>query len=887
MTDENTILFSYDSSLMLSITQRHELLKTNKMVPLPKQIAENKAKYVNPFFISSSSSSPDVISRIENIESSSHIATLWNSYFLRHLLSSTCDYALNSYLTKAMVTNDDNQQQTPTALCLAEYSLPFITNSFSLAMAEVTAATRLKTLELRSNHLLTIPSFILKTTSLKKLILCNNELFSIPPQVIRQCLLLEELNLKGNHLIALPSTIKDLSKLTRLVISENLITEINEEEVPATLQSFEIAHNPLVSSALVNQANLIPPRVGLLDLSSLSLPSVPRSLRLCSQLQILNLSDNDLKTFSLGDFTTSLVELNFSHNRLLKTLPEALFSMTNLRKLYLDGCSLQCIPASIQRLSKLRRLSLEDNELEFLPLEMGEHLSDLQELKLSQNRFSSFPSAVIKQLPKLEFLLIHHNNLSVLPNDIFSRLPELSTLDISYNKISHLPVELGKLQTIKTLKVAGNPWRFPPPEIIAQGVSSLIEYLRSMLGQDALLNNQLSLMVVGHEKSGKTSVVKGLVEKRECSQDISYLTSSSSSSASSSMIDIIGMRENIKLWSDSTNSNKTTLLFDTWDFTGGDLVSMAAHLFFRTDTTLYLLCWNLELTVDDARLEYWLQLISRRAPQAPVIIVGTHSEYVSKAAALATMTSGVFERFNSRFPDNVRSVVAVSWTKRLGFDKLWRSIESALQNESWMGECFPARFRQLKDSLAHDAEKRGSGGGPSSPFDVGGRPPIITTKEIHALCDSVGIPAQQHEAAIATMVRFGTLHSLPGDTALFVLDVGWLVRFVSSLFQASKTVWLNGRLKHHLLQEIWDPNEYDPKYHPLMIDLLGVSSPAFILLILQLTHLTTLSSSETPTSVLHHTRYDFICGSSELGAIATSRRETSDVGAGLASIRGL
>jgi len=731
------------------------------MVPLSKHIADNKEHFLNPFYDPTEESTT-----IDYIDAD---LVVWNKYFLRFAFSEACKHDLQAIQSK-------QQQQF---ISLADWGLPLLPSSIFRE-----SATELKTLKLGGNHLISPPTFLLQTTALKKLILNNNHLFTLPSSLFKQLKLLEELNVENNYISYLPS-FKELTKLKRVLVSKNNLREL--VDLSSSIISLEIGDNPLTPAALMK---LVLPQVGLLDLSSLLLTTIPTSFQSCSQLQILNLSNNKIKAFSSElKGLTQLMEFNLGNNP-LEVVPEAVFGLTNLRYLYLSQCELVKISPSIQYLSKLSIVKLEDNNLNALPLEMDQ-LTGLKELYLSTNSFSTFPPALCR-MTNLEVLSIHHNNITVIPNEI-SKLKELLTLDISHNRISHLPVEVCKL-SLKTIRMAGNPWRFPPPEIIAHGMGFMMEYMKSLLGQDAIHHNQLNMMVIGHSKSGKTSVVKGLIEKRECTQECSTLTSHRS-------ISITQMRENIRLHDDE---KKTTLLFETWDFTSTDLLLMA-HLFFRADMTLYLLCWNLELEMEDAQLEYWLEIISRRAPQAPILLVATHSDCVGKNSN--KIVNKALERL-SRFSDNIRSAVLVSSTKKAGFDQLWAAVESALQNESWIGESFPARFRQLNDALKREGETRAI--------------PIITLKEVNELCESVSIPAQQNGAAMSSMIRFGTLHSLPGDNTVFVLNVGWVIGLISSLFEASKTVWLEGILKHRLLQEIWKPDVYDPKYHPRLIDLLGV-----------------------------------------------------------------
>jgi GTPase SAR1 family protein len=72
------------------------------------------------------------------------------------------------------------------------------------------------------------------------------------------------------------------------------------------------------------------------------------------------------------------------------------------------------------------------------------------------------------------------------------------------------------------------------------------------------------------------------------------------------------------------------VVFSTWDF-GGQREYYATHQYFLSKRSLYLVVWK----VTDGEkglhgLQQWLVNIQARAPNAPVIIVGTHLDQVKK-----------------------------------------------------------------------------------------------------------------------------------------------------------------------------------------------------------------------------------------------------------------
>lgn len=72
-----------------------------------------------------------------------------------------------------------------------------------------------------------------------------------------------------------------------------------------------------------------------------------------------------------------------------------------------------------------------------------------------------------------------------------------------------------------------------------------------------------------------------------------------------------------------------SLILNAWDF-GGAPIYGSTHTFFFTPNTLYMLVANVMDEQVAAKLDYWLSVITARAGKAPVIVVGTRLDEVSK-----------------------------------------------------------------------------------------------------------------------------------------------------------------------------------------------------------------------------------------------------------------
>ena len=123
----------------------------------------------------------------------------------------------------------------------------------------------------------------------------------------------------------------------------------------------------------------------------------------------------------------SVFRLDLS-KRKLKEVPPEVFQLTELRELNLGRNQLTEIPENIYKLSNLQRLYLNNNRLTALPQRIGT-LKNLQLLDLDRNRIEALPPE-IGMLINLEVLSMWDNELSDLPDDIKSLRSILRKLEL-------------------------------------------------------------------------------------------------------------------------------------------------------------------------------------------------------------------------------------------------------------------------------------------------------------------------------------------------------------------------------------------------------------------------------------------------------------------------
>ncbi|KAG6736831.1 hypothetical protein POTOM_060271 [Populus tomentosa] len=202
------------------------------------------------------------------------------------------------------------------------------------------------------------------------------------------------------------------------------------------------------------------------DLSGMSLETIPNPSLNLAAICKLNLSNNDLQMIpeSLTARMLNLVVLDV-HSNQLRSLPNSIGCLSKLKALNVSCNLLVSLPRTIENCRSLEELNVNFNKLSRLPDTMGFELVTSRSSRLREPYQSRGP----KCKPKLQYL-------ETLPYSI-GLLLSLVELDVSYNKITTLPDSMGCLRKLQKLSVEGNPLISPPMEVVERGVPFVKEYL--------------------------------------------------------------------------------------------------------------------------------------------------------------------------------------------------------------------------------------------------------------------------------------------------------------------------------------------------------------------------------------------------------------------------
>ncbi|XP_061635491.1 leucine-rich repeat-containing protein 7 isoform X10 [Phyllopteryx taeniolatus] len=246
--------------------------------------------------------------------------------------------------------------------------------------------SKLRILELRENHLKTMPKSIHRLTQLERLDLGSNE-FSEVPEVLEQIHNLKELWMDNNSLQSIPGSLGKLRQLRYLDLAKNRI-----ENLDTDVSGCEALEDLLLSSNMLQH--------------------LPDSIGMLKKLTTLKVDDNQLTSLpgTIGSLCL-LEELDCSCNE-LESLPPTIGYLHSLRTFAADENFLIELPREIGNCKNVTVMSLRSNKLEFLPDEIGQ-MTKLRVLNLSDNRLKNLPFTFTK-LKDLAALWLSDNQSKAL-----------------------------------------------------------------------------------------------------------------------------------------------------------------------------------------------------------------------------------------------------------------------------------------------------------------------------------------------------------------------------------------------------------------------------------------------------------------------------------------
>ncbi|KYR02814.1 leucine-rich repeat-containing protein (LRR) [Tieghemostelium lacteum] len=618
---------------------------------------------------------------------------------------------------------------------------------------------------------------------------------------------LKDLNLQKNNLNSIPLSLCELRHLEKLSLEENNLTSFPNETIKLfsqnlkNLQELNLANNQFTD--LPQELSLFAKQLKILSLRKNPFINIPTVVvESLSSLENLDLSECEFSQVSAVPLShhslLNLKTLTLSNTN-LTTLPKEIGEFQKLEQLYLDQMQLVALPPTFGQLTHMQELTLSNNQLTEFPMEIT-NLTQLRKLNLENNQISMLPND-ISQLIHLTVLNLKQNRLESLPASI-GQLHSLVELNLINNQLTQLRPTMGLLENLSLLKLDGNRLKTPPAEILAMGLKSILDYLKDLIkGSESCF--KMKLMIVGQENVGKTTLIKTLKEKKK-KPTLTQNISTDGISIDSWVFQ--GTFEEL----DENNKpvkRKQDVTLSIWDFAGQDIY-YTTHQFFLSERSVYIIAWNIILAEEESRVEFWLQSITSRAKDVPIIIVGTHLDDSNRSVA-KTLKKKIKDKYSTRFP-NIKAIKLVSCVTGKGINSLRETLESIVVQQRNMGEALPRSYMLLENIVKEETKKR--------IIPTISWPEFIQLGQICTITD-------ENELLRATMFlnQLGSLVYFPKETGLrqfVILDPQWITNMLSSIITTKHSYAKDGILYHKNFKQIWRPPLYPQNLHTHLLALL-------------------------------------------------------------------
>jgi GTPase SAR1 family protein len=230
-----------------------------------------------------------------------------------------------------------------------------------------------------------------------------------------------------------------------------------------------------------------------------------------------------------------------------------------------------------------------------------------------------------------------------------------------------------------------------------------------------------------------------------------------------------------------------------WDF-GGQVFLHATHQLFLRERCVNLVVLKARETGEREMAEYWLEHIRVFGGGSPTIIVQNHVDALAKGM----QTPMPFDpaEITRRYPF-VIGCLNLSCSTVAGLEALRAAVFDALADRRILDEQTVPSWFDLKERLRAELS--------------GKEAAHIDQCRFEELCHEAEVPAEQRDAALATLDQLGVaLHFRNVDPDWFILDPSWLTHTIYHLLWRANEDELHGALTVEMLRRIFDPKK-NPK----------------------------------------------------------------------------
>ncbi|CAF1146931.1 unnamed protein product [Adineta ricciae] len=588
------------------------------------------------------------------------------------------------------------------------------------------------------------------------------------------------LSLENNDLITIDVEFRSLKKLSHIKLSQNPLESLPIDLfTPRSLQSVEL--NELGQLIDINPNSRFSSDLKTLTITNSIFSTLPLTLCADGRSKLTKLVLNGVPWWGIdGMSVNEVVQYESFMNKFIPYLSKD--ELSAIYQMYdedlngvLSYSEINLMNAHIYRfLPRLRQTQTKipgSGRSSVEPSSTNDLDASKQESFLLDT--SGFPSSIF-QLEQLTSLTLQYQAIKTVP-DAIKQLRYLSELNLSHCiELETISPEVGLLP-LKELNLTGCvSLKTPPAEIIRRGLTQTMAFLQRLIGGSTTCK-RTKLMLVGLGGAGKTSLVRA------------FLASHSDSTPEvTDGIDILK-------WKVPLGEPDDVLEFSVWDF-AGQSVYYHTHQFFLAKKAVYVLAWNIRLGAEHAGLDFWLSSICCHAPNAPIFVVGTHMDQVSRIDLRQ-------DDLKRRYPQ-ISEFINVSTYTGENVDSLIENIIRTTLALPYMDEQIPKAWLNFENIITTRKED------------------ILEYKEVEEIAHDAGIfEPDEVLQSVQFLHDLGSLQYFASEQLknYVVINPQWIVNVMACIVSIKDSPVKDGRLNYSDIGIIW--KDYQEELHPWILKL--------------------------------------------------------------------
>lgn len=398
----------------------------------------------------------------------------------------------------------------------------------------------------------------------------------------------------------------------------------------------------------------------------------------------------------------------------------------------------------------------------------------IAEVKLSGQALTTFPNEVLAHR-RLRWLDLSRNSLEQLPEEIGS-LQDLEMLDVSHNDLHDLPRTLLDLKKLRFLHVQGNPRLRIPAEVtgdfagiktngtlrLRTPASILQHYFKSRLETVTLA--EAKLCVVGHERVGKTEIVRRLLP-----------TTDTATRRVARGLEVV-------------SAPFRGLYLQVWELRGGHRACIPAIFCGEHAACLLVVSGTSSVEAD---IEHWIDLLTPHCGESSVVV----AIVTSGTAASSVNIRGLQLRYPA-----IAAIICVDLATWAGSERLADALGQLVEHVPTATAAVTNAWLAIRDKLRESTE------------------PLLSIDRFREVCRSFG--EHEREGQDRLLALLGTTgHLLPASESVAVLDPCWLADVLSGVM-ASRSVGASYVLGLSAVREVLSELHVPREAYSFVVELL-------------------------------------------------------------------